>query len=55
MIWARIEIAISAGEDAPRSSPMGPLIRAQSSSLKPILANLSSLAAWVRLLPNDPI
>ena len=52
---ARIETAISAGDVAPKSRPMGPLIRAAASVLKPSSANRSKRDEWVRLLPRDPI
>ena len=55
MISPRIETAISAGEEAPKSNPIGPLIRKKASSPKPISVKRSSREACVRLLPKEPI
>ncbi len=52
---ARTEIAISAGDLAPMARPAGPWMRASAALSKPASDKRCRRAAWVFLLPSEPI
>src|SRR5581483_2794563 len=54
-ISAAIEIAVSSGVRAPRSSPIGALMRASSGSVTPASRSASTRFACVRRLPIAPM
>ncbi len=55
VICAMIATAISAGETAPMSSPIGAWMRARSASVRPCCLSRSSRRAWVFREPSAPI
>ena len=52
---ARTETAISAGDLAPMARPAGPWMRASAALSKPASDRRCRRAAWVFLLPSEPI
>src|SRR5581483_1021605 len=54
MISAQIDTAVSSGVRAPRSSPMGDIIRAKPASSRPASSRRFSRWSWVRRDPITP-
>ena len=52
--WARIATAISAGELAPMSAPIGAWMRAKAAASRPAARRRSRRFAWVRGEPRLP-
>ena len=52
--WARIATAISAGELAPMSAPIGAWMRAIAAASTPAARSRSRRFAWVRVEPRQP-